>query len=366
MTLPFLDLRSAYLELSEELNVVVRRVLESGRYVLGPEIEGFERAFAQYVGTRHCVGVGSGLDALHLSLRALGVGPGHEVIVPATTYIATWLAVTHSGATPVPVEPDESTYTLDPRRLEDAVTPRTAAVIPVHLYGQPADMAPILEFARRRGLRVLEDAAQAHGACYRGRPLGGLGDATAWSFYPGKNLGAFGDGGAVTTDDDVMADRLRVLRDYGSEEKYVHTEPGFNSRLDELQAAVLRVKLRHLDEWNARRRKVGEFYLDALEDSSLALPEVPGWAEPVWHQFVVRTGRREALRRHLARAGIETHVHYPVPPHLQEAYAGLGLAEGRFPITEAIHREVVSLPMGPHLGEVGAARVVDAVRSFDG
>lgn len=366
MTLPFLDLRSTYRELSEEMDVAVRRVLESGRYLLGPEIEGFERAFAEYLGTRHCVGVGSGLDALHLSLRALGVGPGHEVIVPANTYIATWLAVSHAGATPVPVEPEEGTYTLDPGRLEDAVTPRTAAVIPVHIYGQPVDMAPILELAGGRGLRVLEDAAQAHGACYRGRPVGGLGDAAAWSFYPGKNLGAFGDGGAVTTDDDAMADRLRVLRDNGSEAKYVHSAAGFSSRLDEVQAAVLRVKLRHLDEWNARRRKVAELYLDGLEDSPLALPQVPGWSEPVWHQFVVRSGRREALRRHLAEAGVETHIHYPIPPHLQEAYAGLGLSEGRFPITEAIHREVVSLPMGPHLGEVGAARVVDAVRSFGG
>jgi dTDP-4-amino-4,6-dideoxygalactose transaminase len=366
MTLRFLDLRAPHLQLSGELSVAIRRVLESGRYVLGSENEEFERAFAEYVGTRHCVGVGSGLDALHLSLRALGVEPGHEVIVPANTYIATWLAVTHSGATPVPVEPDESTYTLDPRRLEDAVTPRTAAVIPVHLYGQPADMAPILEFARRRGLHVLEDAAQAHGACYRGRPVGGLGHAAAWSFYPGKNLGAFGDGGAVTTDNDAVAERLRVLRDNGSEAKYVHTAAGFSSRLDEIQAAVLRVKLRHLDEWNARRRRVAALYLDSLQDLPLALPLVPGWAEPVWHLFVVRSGRREALRRHLAEAGIETHVHYPVPPHLQGAYAALGFGEGKFPITEAIHREVVSLPMGPHLSEVGAARVIDALRSFDG
>lgn len=366
MTLRFLDLRPAYVELSRDLEVAARRVMASGRYLLGPEIEGFERAFAEYVGTGRCVGVGSGLDAVHLALRASGVGPGDEVIVPANAYIATWFAVSHTGATPVPVEPDESTYTLDPRLLEEAVTPRTAAVIPVHLYGHPADMDPILGFARRRGLLLLEDAAQAHGACYRGEPVGGLGDAGTWSFYPGKNLGAFGDGGAVTTDDDGLADRVRVLRDNGAEAKYVHSAVGFSSRLDELQAAVLSVKLRHLDEWNARRRKVAELYLDGLEGSPVTLPAVPGWAEPVWHQFVVRSGRRDALRRHLAKAGIETHVHYPVPPHLQEAYADLALGEGRFPITEAIHREVVSLPMGPHLGEVGAARVVDAVRSFDG
>lgn len=366
MTNRFLDLRPAWVELSRELGAAARRVMASGRYLLGPEIEGFERAFAEYVGTGRCVGVGSGLDAVHLALRAAGVGPGDEVIVPANAYIATWFAVSHTGATPVPVEPDERTYTLDPRLLEEAVTPRTAAVIPVHLYGHPADMDPILGFARRRGLLLLEDAAQAHGAGYRGEPVGGLGDAGTWSFYPGKNLGAFGDGGAVTTDDDGLADRVRVLRDNGAKAKYVHSEVGFSSRLDELQAAVLSVKLRHLDEWNARRRKVAELYLDGLEGSPVTLPEVPGWAEPVWHQFVVRSGRRDALRRHLAKAGIETHVHYPVPPHLQEAYADLSLGEGRFPITEAIHREVVSLPIGPHLGEVGATRVVDAVRSFDG
>ncbi len=363
---PFLDLHAAYLELKPELDEAALRVLGSGWYLLGAELSAFEAEFAAYLGVKHCIGVGNGLDALHLSLRALGVGPGDEVLVPSNTFIATWLAVTYAGATPVPVEPDPDTYNLDPARLEAALTKRTKAVVPVHLYGQPADMDPIGAFAARHGLRVLEDAAQAHGARYRGRRVGGLGDAAAWSFYPGKNLGALGDGGAVTTDDDALAERLRTLRNYGSRTKYVHETLGVNSRLDELQAAVLRVKLRHLDRWNERRREVAAHYLAALADlaptTGLTLPAVPAWAEPVWHLFVVRSPERDRLQQHLKAQGIETLVHYPTPPHRQGAYRHLELLPGRLPLAEALHEQVLSLPLGPHLTGAGVAAVVSSLR----
>ena len=337
------------------------RVLDSGWYLLGEEIAAFEREFAAYTETEHCVGVGNGLDALHLSLRAQGVGPGDEVIVPSNTYVATWLAVSYAGATPVPVEPCEATYNLDPAGLEQALTTRTKAVIPVHLYGQPADMDPIMRFAEQHGLFVLEDAAQAQGARYKGRRAGGLGHAAAWSFYPGKNLGAFGDAGAVTTNDAELAEKLRSLRNYGSKVKYVNEVKGFNSRMDELQAAVLRVKLRHLDAWNARRKGLADLYLKGLQVTDLTLPHVPSWAEPVWHLFVVRSPDRDALQRELKERGVSTLIHYPVPPHLQEAYAELGFTEDAFPIAEAVHRKVLSLPLGPQLGLEAAAYVVTSL-----
>ncbi len=363
MTVPFLNLRAAYLELSGDLDAAVARVLRSGRYILGDEVAAFETAYAEFVAARHCVAVGSGLEALHLALLALGVEPGAEVIVPANTYIATWLAVTQSGATPVPVEPDERTYNLDPQRLEAAVTSRTQAVIPVHLYGQPANLGAIIPVARRHGLAVLQDAAQAHGARCGGTAIGGLPNAAAWSFYPGKNLGALGDGGAVTTDDDDVAERLRILRNYGSRCKYEHEAIGVNSRLDEIQAAVLRVKLRHLEEWNSRRRRVAQRYLEGLVDTCVTLPFVPSWADPVWHLFVVRSANRDGLRRHLEEAGIETLIHYPIPPHRQPAYAGLRLRQD-LPVSEAIHREVVSLPMGPHMSDAEVDAVIGAVIRF--
>ena len=361
MKVEFLSLKAAYEELRPEIDTAVSRVLASGRYLLGPELESFEREFARYVGAPHCVCVGSGLDALIFSLRSMGVGTGDEVLVPALTFVATWLAVTHVGATPVPVEPDPRTCNLDPQRLEDAITSRTRAVIPVHLYGQPADLDAIAEIAARRGLRVLEDAAQAHGARYRGRRVGGIGDA-AWSFYPGKNLGAFGDAGAVTTRDGDFADEIRRLRNYGSREKYHHEVAGWNSRVDELQAAILRVRLAALDAWNARRAAIASLYLEALAETSLVLPHVPDWADPVWHLFVVRSPQRDALREHLAAAGVETGVHYPIPPHLQPAYRALGIAPGKLPISEAIHREVLSLPIGPHLPRDHARFAIDAIR----
>ena len=363
-TIPFLDLRATYLELKDEIETTVTRVLDSGSFVLGKEVEAFEREFADYLGVKHCIGVGNGLDALHLSLRALGIGLGDEVLVPSNTYIATWLAVSHAGALPVPVEPDERTYNIDPKRIEAAITERTKAIMPVHLYGQPADMDPINDIARRYNLRVLEDAAQGHGACYKGRRVGGLGDMAGWSFYPGKNLGAFGDGGAVTTNNTEFADRLRVLRNYGSRIKYYNEVLGFNSRLDTIQAAILRVKLQHLEEWNARRRRVAAWYARELEDTSLMLPYVPEWAEPVYHLFVVRSHQRDALQQHLKDFGIGTLIHYPVPPHLQEAYRSLGLREGSQPISEKIHREVLSLPIGPHLTDEHVIAVTEALHAF--
>ena len=364
MQVPFLDLHDAYLELKPEIDVAVSRVLDSGWYILGPEVDAFESEFAAYCVASHCVGLANGLDALHLALRAMDVGPGDEVIVPSNTYIATWLAVSQCGATPVPVEPVEATYNLDPALIEAAITPRTKVILPVHLYGQPADLDPILAIARKHGLRVLEDGAQAHGARYKGKRLGGHGDVVAWSFYPGKNLGALGDGGAITTNDAELADRIRVLRNYGSRVKYVNEVPGYNSRLDPIQAAVLRVKLKYLDEWNARRAALARVYCDGLAGSGLVLPQVPAWAEPAWHLFVVRHPQRDALHKHLADAGIGSMIHYPIPPHQQQAYAGAGFAASAFPLASRMADEVLSLPMGPQLGVEQAQDVVTTVRAW--
>jgi dTDP-4-amino-4,6-dideoxygalactose transaminase len=347
--IPFLDFAAMHAEMRPRLDAAYARVVDSNWLILGHELETFEREFAAYCGARHCVGVANGLDALFITLKALGIGAGDEVIVPGNTYIATWLAVSYAGATPVPVEPDPRTFNLDPERIAAAITRATRAIMPVHLYGQPADMDPILDIARRHGLKVVEDAAQAHGARYKGRRTGSLGDAAGFSFYPGKNLGALGDGGAVTTDDDALADRLRVLRNYGSRVKYHNEVKGFNSRLDELQAAFLREKLALLDDWNDRRRAIAAVYLDRLAGSGLGLPWVPEWADPVWHLFVVRHPRRDSLQRVLAEAGVATMIHYPIPPHLQGAYADLGIVTGDLPLTEAIHREVLSLPIGPQM-----------------
>nr|WP_277924467.1 DegT/DnrJ/EryC1/StrS family aminotransferase [Sphingomonas sp. CROZ-RG-20F-R02-07] len=341
----------------------MRRVAESGWYIGGPETKRFERDFAAYCEARHCVGVGNGLDALHLVLKAMDVGPGDEVIVASNTFIATLLAVSMVGATPVLVEPDPATHNLDPRLVEAAITLRTKVILPTHLYGQPADLDPILDIARAHGLLVLEDAAQAHGARYKGRPIGAHGHAVAWSFYPGKNLGALGDGGAVTTDDSAIADRVRMLGNYGSQQKYVNAVRGVNSRLDPLQAAILAVKLRHLDRWTAHRRHIAAFYLDRLAGTALVLPHVPNWAEPAWHLFVVQTPERNAMMAMLAERGVQTLVHYPIPPHRQQAYADLGLGKGTFPIAERLADTVLSLPIGPHLSMEQAERVAAAVRA---
>lgn len=361
MRIPFLDLGAAYRELQSEVDAASSRVFASGWYILGPEVEAFEQDYANYCDANHCVGVANGLDALHLALCAMGVGPGDEVIVPSHTYIATWLAVSQCGATPVPVEPMPGSYNLDPVRIEDAITSRTKAILPVHLYGQPADMDSILATARRHDLRVLEDGAQAHGARYKGRRVGAHGDAVAWSFYPGKNLGALGDGGAVTTNNPEIADHIRVLRNYGSRVKYVNEVQGFNSRLDPLQAAILQVKLRHLEAWNARRALIAAQYTQSLADTGLILPDVPAWAEPVWHLYVVRHPQRDILQKLLTEAGVGTLIHYPIPPHRQQAYAQLGWHQGAFPLAERLADEVLSLPIGPHLGPEQIAETIAAI-----
>jgi dTDP-4-amino-4,6-dideoxygalactose transaminase len=362
--IPFLDLKASYLELKQELDDAIARVVSSGWFIGGPEVEAFEADYATYCGSSHAVGVANGLDALHLALRAMDVGPGDEVIVPSNTYIATWLAVSQCGAIPVPVEPDAQTYNIDPGLIEAAITTRTKVILPVHLYGQPADMDPILAIARKHGLKVLEDGAQAHGAKYKGRRLGAHGDAVAWSFYPGKNLGAMGDGGAVTTNDAQLADRIQVLRNYGSHVKYVNEVQGYNSRLDPLQAAILRVKLRHLDEWNDRRRVVATRYQQGLAECKLITPFVPNWAEPVWHLYVLQHPQRDAMQKQLGDSGIGTLIHYPIPPHLQQAYAELGYAPGSFPISELIHKNVLSLPMGPAMRVEEVDMVIGAVSAI--
>jgi len=347
--IPFLDLGAAYRKLKPEIDAAISRVLESGWYILGPEVEAFEGEWAAYCDAKYAVGLANGLDALILALRALDIGPGDEVIVPSNTYIATWLAVTGVGATPVPVEPDVATHNIDPAQIEAAITSRTRALLPVHLYGQPVDMDLILDIASRHGLRVIEDAAQAHGARYKGKRIGTHGDIVCWSFYPGKNLGALGDAGAITTDDAALAERVALLRNYGSRQKYVNEEAGVNSRLDPIQAAVLRVKLVVLDEWTERRRAVAAAYTKGLAESNLILPHVPDWADPAWHLYVVRTSDREALRDCLSKSGIGTLIHYPIPPHMQAAYAELGIAPEALPVACDLARKVLSLPMGPHL-----------------
>ena len=365
MNVPFLDVKASYLELAEQLDAAYKRVMESGWYILSEEVEAFEQEFASYCGAQYCVGVGNGLEALHLILRAYQIGPGDEVIVPANTYIATWLAVSYAGARPVPVEPDPSTLNMDPNRIESAITSRTRAIMPVHLYGHPAHIMPILEIARQYGLKVVEDAAQAHGARYQGKNIGGLGDATGFSFYPGKNLGSFGDAGAVTTNDPELADRVRVLRNYGSRVKYHNEVKGFNSRLDPLQAAFLRVKLPHLDAWNERRRQQAQYYLNELAQvPGLVLPQVAEWAEPCWHLFVVQHPERDALQEQLRKSGIGTLIHYPIPPHLSQAYAEQQWEYGDFPITETLAKSVLSLPIGPHLSPEAQQQVISAHYQF--
>lgn len=364
MKIPFLDLKSPYLELKEELDEAYHRVMESGWYILGEEVESFEAAFAKYCGTKFCVGVGNGLDALHLILRAYGIGPGDEVIVPSNTYIATWLAVSYAGAKPIPVEPRIDTYNIDPERIEEAITSKTKAILPVHLYGQPADMDTINLIAKKYNLPVIEDAAQAHGAIYKGKKTGSLGNAAGWSFYPGKNLGAFGDAGAVTTNDPDLAEKVRTLRNYGSKVKYVNEIKGFNSRLDPLQAAFLKIKLKYLDEWNARRSTIADYYLAELSKvRDLKLPVIPEWASPCWHLFVVRSKNRDSLTEQLLNYGINTLIHYPFPPHLQLAYYEMEMSKGSFPISEKIHQTILSLPISPHMKIEAANKVIISIQN---
>lgn len=362
--IPFLDLKNINLRQRRDFNDALDRVLDSGWLILGKETEAFEREFAEHTGVRHAVGVANGLEAMHLVLRAWEVGPGDEVIVPSNTYIATWLAVTQVGATPVPVEPVEFTYNIDPARIEAAITPRTKAIIPVHLYGQTAQVDQIMAIAEPRGIMVLEDSAQSHGARLNGRRSGALGHASAFSFYPGKNLGALGDGGAVTTNDEALADKLRVLRNYGSRVKYHNEVVGYNSRLDELQSAFLRVKLPLLDADNAHRACIAARYNEAFAGlPGLTIPHVDANCEPAWHLFVVRHARRDLFAKALAERQVATMIHYPIPPHLQPAYAEMGKPAGSFPISERLHAEVLSLPIGPTMSDADVEAVITAVKA---
>lgn len=361
--IPFLDLKAINLRHRAEFHQALDTILDSGWFILGSETEYFEREFAQYCGVKYCVGVANGLDALHLTLKAWDIGVGDEVIVPSNTYIATWLAVSQTGATPVPVEPCIETYNLDPALIEAAITPRTRAIIPVHLYGQSADMDPIMLIAKKNDLKVLEDAAQAHGASYNGKKVGGLGDAAGFSFYPGKNLGALGDGGAITTNDPELAHKLKVLRNYGSEVKYHNQIQGFNSRLDELQSAFLSKKLPFLDADNEKRSAIAKLYTaELIGQSELILPKCSDAHNSVWHLYVIRSQRRDELQQNLAKAGIGTMIHYPVSPHLQPAYSNLGFKLGSFPKTEMLDCELLSLPIWPTMTLDQAYKVVQCIK----
>ena len=350
--------------INKELKEATDRVIDSNWYILGKEVENFEREFADYLGVKYCIGVGNGLEALHIILRAYGIGEGDEVIIPSNTYIATALAVSYAGATPIMVEPDERTYNINPDLIEEKITKKTKAIMPVHLYGQACDMDPINAVAKKYNLKVIEDAAQAHGATYKGKKCGALGDAAGFSFYPTKNLGALGDAGAITTSDKELTEKIRALRNYGSENHYFNKYMGFNSRLDEMQAAILRVKLRHLEEFNEERKIIARLYLNNLQDTNLILPYVPEWAEPVWHQFVIRSKKRDELQKHLKSKGIGTLIHYPLPIHLQEAYKHLGCKKGEFPIAEKIANEVLSLPMYPYLSEKNIKIITNYIKKY--
>jgi dTDP-4-amino-4,6-dideoxygalactose transaminase len=359
---PFNDLKPVQAMLAGELEAAARRVLQSGWYILGPELEAFEAEFAAYHGVPHAVGVANGTDAVELALRALGIGAGDEVITVSHTAVATVCAVERAGATPVLVDVDEATFTIDPRAAEAAITPRTRAIVPVHLYGQPADMDAVLDLARRHGLAVVEDCAQAHGARWRGQPVGTLGDLGAFSFYPTKNLGALGDAGAVIARDAQLAARLRRLRNYGQRERYEHVETGMNSRLDELQAALLRVKLARLDEHNAERRRLAQLYSRGL--TTVRTPAARTEAHHVYHLYVVRHRERHRLRAHLAAAGVQTLLHYPAPVHAQPAYAHLRERAGALAVTDRLASEILSLPLFVGLADDQLQRVVEVVESF--
>ena len=350
--------------INRELKEATNRVIDSNWYILGKEVENFEREFANYLGVKYCIGVGNGLEALHIILRAYSIGEGDEVIIPSNTYIATALAVSYAGATPIMVEPDERTYNINPDLIEEKITKKTKAIIPVHLYGQACDMDPINEIAKKYNLKVIEDSAQAHGATYKGKKCGTLGDASGFSFYPTKNLGALGDAGAVTTNDKGLAEKVRVLGNYGSEKHYYNKYMGFNSRLDEMQATILRVKLKHLEEFNEEREMIAQLYLKGLQDTNLILPYTPECAEPVWHQFVIRSKKRDKLQEYLKSKGIGTLIHYPLPIHLQEAYKHLGYKKGEFPIAEKIANEVLSLPMYPYLSEKNIKIITNYIKKY--
>jgi len=361
MPIPFLNLKSINSPYAKEFHNALDRILDSGNFILGDEVFQFEKEFAAFLNTSFCIGVSNGLDAITLTLKAWGIGSGDEVIVPSNTFIATWLGVSHSGAKPIPVEPDINTYNIDPLKIESAITEKTKAIIVVHLYGQAADMDAINQIGKKYQLKVLEDAAQAHGSRYLGKIVGGLGDASAFSFYPGKNLGALGDAGAIVTNDLKLSELLKQHRNYGSQIKYEHIVQGFNCRLDELQAAFLRIKLSFLDQENNYRKKIAKIYTEELKDSELILPFVPGWADPVWHLYVVRTKKRNDLVKKLANLDIGTLIHYPKPPHLQGAYKNQ--IKRNFPITENLADEVLSLPISSNISEAEVFKVCEAIKN---
>ncbi|MCA1565428.1 MAG: DegT/DnrJ/EryC1/StrS family aminotransferase [Acidobacteria bacterium] len=374
--IPFVDLQAQYRAIKREVDEAIARVVESAAFILGREVEAFEAAFAEYLGAKFCVGVNSGTAAIQLAVTACGAGAGDEVIVPANTFFATAEAVSTAGATPVFVDADPVSHTIDVNKIEAAITERTRAIIPVHLYGQAADLDPVFEIAARHNLSVIEDAAQAHGSLYKGRRVGALGRANCFSFYPGKNLGAYGEGGAVVTDDAEVARRVRLLRDHGSERKYQHDIIGYNFRLEGIQGAVLNVKLKHLDGWNELRRAHAARYRELLsglsgdggdgEARALTLPRELPYARHIYHLYVVQTDERDALQKHLTAAGVQTGIHYPVPIHLQPAYASLGHRAGDFPVAEREAARVLSLPMFPELTGEQIERVAEAVRAFAG
>lgn len=361
---PFLDLKAGYVEIQAEIEDALLRASRSGWYIGGTEVELFEQDFANYTNAAHCVGVGNGFDALCLALRALDIEEGDEVIVPSHTFIATWLAVNSVGATLVPVEPSVDGFNIDIEKIEMAITSRTKAILPVHLYGTPVDMDALCAIAKKHHVYVVEDAAQAHGATVRGKPIGSHGDVVAWSFYPGKNLGALGDGGAVTTNHQAIAERVRMLGNYGSSKKYYNEACGMNSRLDPMQAATLSVKLKYLPQWNARRVSIAKIYDEAFQSLPLNMSNMPDWGNAVRHLYVITSPQRGALQSHLSQAGIQTIIHYPVPPHLQKSYQPLGFEKGSFPIAERYANEVLSLPIGPQLGVDDAKYVAQMVGQF--
>lgn len=364
LSIPFLAVDQTYLELKSQIDCAIDGVLKSGNYILGAEVNKFEENFAKYCEASYSVGVANGLDALYLCLKACGIAAGDEVIVPSNTFIATWMAVSRCGAVPVAVSPDYDSYNIDPSNIEKAITKNTKAIIPVHLYGRPVDLDPILDLAKRYRLYVIEDAAQAHGARYKNKRIGGHGDAVAWSFYPGKNLGAFGDGGAITTNNLKLAERIKAMRNYGSLEKYRHDYYGVNSRLDEIQAAILSVKLNVLDEWNARRKKIADKYLSGINHREIKLPSVDVGYDSAWHLFVIRVGRRESLQNKLNDRGVQTLVHYPILAANQKMYSGLKYDEKINDNDNSLCNEILSLPIGPHISDMQINYVIEQINNW--
>ena len=361
--IPFLSLNASYEAHADEIDEAIKSVLSSGRYIGGDILEEFENNFAHFTDSKYCVGLANGLDALEISLKALGLSQGDEVIVPSNTFIATWLAVSNVGAIPIPVEPYEHNYSINVSKIQDAISHKTKAIIPVHLYGQPAAMDKILEIAQKNSLFVIEDAAQAHGACFKGKRIGSHGDVVAWSFYPGKNLGAFGDAGAVTTNNQSLAEKIRIIGNYGSREKYVNILKGVNSRLDPIQAAVLNIKLQSCDEWNEARRSIAKIYMNEINLQDLILPSGIDLYDSAWHLFVIRHPKRDQLISYLKKHGIETLIHYPIAPHQQEIYK-CDYQNYNLKITESLSNELLSLPIGPHMPQDHVKAVIQKINNF--